>query len=85
MELIQLTGDAWVILQVTLAVTLKVALPAAAVTGILLLSAESCLAAAAWVRVMRSVSVAPAPVASSVRIASLDVSAVFSSYTMVIC
>ena len=81
MEVIQVS--LLVIFQGTLAVTLKVALPALALTGILLLSAESCLAAAAWVRVMRSVSVAPAPV--SVKIASLLVGAVFSSYTMVIC
>ena len=48
------------------------------------LSEESSLAAAAWVRVMVSLSVPP-PVAASVRIASLFVGAVFSSYEMVIC
>ena len=84
MEVIQVTGDGWVISQGTLAVTLKVILVSSALTGIRVLSAESSLAPPACVRIIRTVSVAPAPVAASVRIASLGVSAVFSSYLIVI-
>ena len=71
------------IAQSTLAVTLKIAFPASTVTDIRVLSVASCLAAAAWVRVMVTLSV-PASVAASVRIASLLVIAVFSSYVTVI-
>ena len=72
-----------VISQGTLAVTLKVTLVSSALTFILVLSAESSLAAAACVRVMVSLSLPPL-VAASVRTASLVVSAVFSLYEMVI-
>ena len=72
-----------VISQGTLAVTLKVTLVSSALTGILVLSAESSLAAAAWVRVMLTLSVAANSEAASVRTASLDVMAVFTSYVMV--
>ena len=71
MLVIKASASLLVILQGTFAVTLKMTLAASAVRGILALSAESALAAAACVRVMRIVSVAPNSVADSVRIASL--------------
>ena len=85
MEKIQSSVSLLEISQGTLAVTLKVTLASSAVRRILVLSAESSLAAFACVRVMGTLSVAPASVAASVRTASLDVMAVFSSYVMVIC
>ena len=75
-----------VISQGTFAVTLKITLPAAALMGISTLSEESALAAA-WVRVIRTIPPFRSRLhrwQTSVRIASLVVIAVFSSYVMVI-